>query len=246
MKKIIICLATAIAFAFTACEEVDHAEGMKTTYYPVWELDGGSLVAHQVGSAFTDPGFTATLDGEDVSADVVVGGSVGGNTSGLYTLTYSYTNPDGFSNSISRTVAVYDVANAGTADISGTYPISNCSFFRADGSLARDWNQYGGYNYAQTITSGPATGLFYVQDLYAGFYQYYYGYGAGYAFRALVLLNADNTISILNGGDIDPWGDYIADHAEPSTYNPATGEVVINWDWAYYEGFKCTTTYSMN
>ena len=67
MKKIIICLATAIAFVFTACEEVDHAEGMKVTYYPVWNLEGGSLYAFQVGSEFVDPGYTATLDGEDVT-----------------------------------------------------------------------------------------------------------------------------------------------------------------------------------
>ncbi len=244
MKKIIICLATAIAFVFTACEEVEHAEGMKTTYYPVWNLEGGSLYAYQVGSEFVDPGYSATLDGEDVTADVEVIGEVDGETSGMYQLTYSYTNPDGFTNTITRTVAVYDIANAGTTDISGTYSSSNCSFYRADDSLVRDWNAYGGYEYEQVITPGPAQGLFYVQDLYAGFYQYYYGYGAGYAFKALILLNADNTINILNGADIDPWGDSIDDHTTASFYDPANDKVVINWWWAYYSDFRCTTIYS--
>lgn len=243
MKKIIICLATAIAFVFTACEEVEHAEGMKVTYYPVWDLEGGQLYAFQVGSEFVDPGYSATLDGEDVTADVEVIGEVDGETSGMYQLTYSYTNPDGFTNTISRTVAVYDVANAGTADISGDYATSYCYRHKANGTTDNYQDNYG-FNVPMTITKGPAAGLFYVKCLLGGLYNGgAAAYGAAYEYKALILLNADNTINILNGADIDPWGDPIYDtenatYAGLSKYDPVTGDVNIYWDW-----YGSTTVY---
>ena len=154
----------------------------------------------------------------------------------MYQLTYSYTNPDGFTNTISRTVAVYDIANAGTADISGTYASSYTYILRADGSSVCYQTNYG-FNLPMTITPGPATGLFYVKCLLGGLYNGgYASYGAAYEYKALILLNADNTINILNGADIDPWGDPIYDtenatYAGQSKYDPVTGDVNIYWDW---------------
>lgn len=241
MKNIVKSLFTiALAvFAAASCDllptEKEHAEGLRVTYYPDIVLTGGNTIAWQVGETYVDPGYKATLQGNDVTGDVVVSGEVDGSESAVYTLTYSYENEDGFVSTATRTVVVYDVASASQVDISGKYSNTNTTTMKPDGSIVRNWNTYAGYNYAINITKGPATGLFYIQDLYTGFYLYYYNYGSAYAYKAFVLLNADNTINILNGDEIDPWGDPVSDYpGVDSYYDAATGDVVINWLWGYY------------
>lgn len=232
MKKILnICLTAALAVTLFSCEKEDHAIDQRVTYYPVFSLEKGSPYACQVGKPFVDPGYSAILNGSDITSDIMIEGEVDGTTSGIYNLTYSYTNSDGFVSETKRMVVVYDIANAGTADISGTYSDTNTSVFTADGTLSRNYNaHYGGYNYSEKITKGPAKGLFYIEDLMSGLYPYYAGYGNNYAYKAFVLLNSDNTINILNGNDIDPWDTPIIDcTTQDSTYDPATGDVVIKW-----------------
>lgn len=233
MKNIVKSLFTIALAAFTvvSCVQKEHAEGLRVTYYPDIVLEGGNTIAWQVGKEYVEPGYKATLQGEDVTTDVVVSGEVDGSTSAVYSLKYSYTNVDGFVSTVNRTIVVYDVANASPVDISGKYSNTNTSVYRANGDLARDYNAYyGGYNYPINITKGPATGLFYIQDLFTGLYLYYAGYGSAYAYKAFVLLNADNTIDILNGDEIDPWGDPVTQNPDfPSYYDPATGNVIVNW-----------------
>jgi len=228
MKKLYILLSAALLVLATSCEKEDHAVGQKVTYYPVFEVVGGSPYAHQLGSAWVDPGVNATLQGEAIT--LTVSGEVDPTTSGTYDITYSYTNEDGFENHVVRTVVVYDIANASSADITGTYSTTTCEYFKyADDSFVNSYNARYGFSFPETITKGPAKGLFYLQDLLCGLYEYFAGYGSNYAFKAFVLLNADNTISLLNGAEIDPWGDPIT--LLSSSYDPATGDVKLTWDW---------------
>jgi hypothetical protein len=236
MKKLsyIILSVAALALA-VSCVKEDHAKGQKVTYYPVFDVTGGTTYAHQVGTPWADPGISATVNGVDITDKLEIDDTVDGSTSGVYTVKYSYTNEDGFSNSLTRTVVVYDLANASSVDIKGDYPTVTCQTFNAAGSLVRDWNSFlGAFNYKLPIQAGPAKGLFYVSDLMAGFYWKFYngGYGSSYAYRAFILLNADNTISLLNGEDVDPFGDPIFIHAGGATgYDPVSGNVTIDWDY---------------
>ena len=244
MKKVAyIFLTLALVLSAASCAKEDHAKGLTVTYYPVFELTGGSIYAHQVGTTWAEPGISAVVNGEDVTDKLVIDDTVDGSTSGVYTVKYSYTNKDGFVNSKTRTVVVYDKANAGTADISGTYATATCKYYKlADGSYNNSYNDRYGFSFKQKITKGPAAGLFYMQDLLTGLYESYAGYGASYAFKAFILLNADNSIDLLNGDDIDPWGDAISIHTGgTSAYNPGTGEVVLTWDWAGASNFYVTS-----
>lgn len=242
MRKIYAIFSAALLIFAASCEKEDHAVNQRVTYYPVFEVVGGATYAHQVGTPWVDPGINATLKGEPITVETI--GEVDASTSGIYQLVYSYTNVDGFENHATRTVVVYDIANAGAADISGKYS-STTLIDTGRASGPRNWNEFqGSFNYALNIEKGPAKGLFYISDLMVGFYWKFYngGYGQNYAYRAFVLLNTDNTFSLLNGDDIDPWGDpiYLTAGAT-SAYNPVSGDVVVSWD--YGGSTKYCTTY---
>jgi len=92
----------------------------KITYYAILNMAGNVYMADSVGIPFADPGVTATANG--VSLPVTVSGTVDQTTPGVYVLTYSAVNKDGYPASIQRWVAVYSTtASADTNDFSGNY-----------------------------------------------------------------------------------------------------------------------------
>lgn len=219
MKKNILfaaLLALAVPTVFTSCED-DESEGKsRITYYAILELNGDANMSTQVGTAFNDPGCTATMGGEDVSDQVVTSGNVNTNKLGFYTLNYSVVNPDGFSASASRTVAVVDKNNFA--------------------SVYFGESQYGARHYfnAPIVISDNGDGTYSINDFAGGFYSYgrYPGYDAyGYDFflEATLKLNADNTIEVVETGKWY-WGD-----DKPvllnGTYDPVTGTVSLDMDF---------------
>ena len=114
MKKNILfatMLAMAAPFVLTSCSD-DESEGKsRITYYAILDMNGDANMSTPLGQAFNDPGCVATMAGEDVSDQIVTTGSVNTNALGFYTINYKVVNPDGFSASASRTVAVVDKNN---------------------------------------------------------------------------------------------------------------------------------------
>lgn len=91
----------------------------KVTYYANITLTGNSVISVIKGSAFVDPGVKADAGGTDVP--VTTTGTVNTDEVGLYNLTYSATNADGYSSSSSRIVVVIPSAELPGVDLSGTY-----------------------------------------------------------------------------------------------------------------------------
>lgn len=92
----------------------------KVTYYPILTLTGNAIIAIPNGTTYTDPGVKAQAAGVDVP--VTTSGTVDVNTDGVYTLTYSAVNSDGYSASATRKVVVYTTAaDAAANDLSGNY-----------------------------------------------------------------------------------------------------------------------------
>lgn len=125
MKNLIIFSLFAMIF-LAACNEkdiIDNADQVgisKVTYYANLALKGNGYMAVAKGSAFTDPGVTATAAG--ATLPFTVSGTVNANTVGVYVLTYTAVNKDGFPASIQRWVAVYSTDATATAnDFSGNY-----------------------------------------------------------------------------------------------------------------------------
>jgi hypothetical protein len=208
MKKIdnILILILFVAF-LSSCKKDLTSEGVsRVTYYVTFDLTQGPLVLNPKGTAFVDPGYKAI----DVTNKVTVIGSVNSGAVGLYVLTYSAKNADGYSASVSRTVIVYDPA-APSTDLTGNYSsnVSRISPARAFTGLS------------VTITK-KAPGFFYVSDFLGGFYDQgsNYNYGPTYALTGYMQLNADNSLSYVNSHNI-AWGDAANSFAN-GVYNPVT------------------------
>ena len=125
MKKVLIFSFLALAF-LASCTEKDIIQTndqvgiSKITYYPILTLTGSLYATVASGSSFTDPGVSADAGG--ASVPVVTTGTVNTSTAGVYILTYTATNKDGFSASAMRFVVVYSTDNTATAnDFSGNY-----------------------------------------------------------------------------------------------------------------------------
>ncbi len=210
-----------LAAFISGCErDLTSAGVSRITYYVTFDLTQGSLVLDPQGTPFVDPGFKATEGTTDVTNNVTVTGTVDVNQVGLYTLTYSAVNSDGFSASATRTVIVYDPAAPAT-DISGSYS----SDVARQAPYARSFT-----GLSVTITK-KAPGIFYVSDLLGGFYDQgsSYGYGPAYAMTGYLQLNADNTLTYISSYD-SGFGDSL-NSLTNGVYNPVTNEITWSTDY---------------
>lgn len=131
MKRKDALILIAIIALLTSCKKdpiisTDKQVGIsKITYYPNFELTGDAVMSIIKGSSFTDPGVKATAGGVEVP--VTTTGSVDAGTAGLYVLTYTATNADGYSGSVTRTVVVIPSAENPGVDLSGNYSAVSAS-----------------------------------------------------------------------------------------------------------------------
>ncbi|MGQ2985248.1 immunoglobulin-like domain-containing protein [Flavobacterium sp.] len=121
MKKILrykaaIAICT-IAMAITSCSNED-AVSSSVTYYAVLDMAGDRITVLNEGDTFTDPGVTATIDGQPV--DVTVDGTVDTSTPGVYDIYYSSINEDGFPAEVRRIVIVLE-SDPSSVNLEGTF-----------------------------------------------------------------------------------------------------------------------------
>lgn len=207
-----------LSVLFISCQDITTADVSHLTYYVNITLKGNSVMTVPLGGTFTDPGFTATENGTDVSSKVKVSGIVDANTTGAYTLTYSAVNKDGFPISVSRLVIVYDQTSASSIDISGTY---TSNILRTDATSGAHLS-HGPF----TVTLKKiAQGVFSIDDLLGGWYAIGSGYGSSYAGSGYVALHTDNSISIISS-TLPGWGDAI-EFYQSSYYDPNTGNIYL-------------------
>ena len=86
-------------FAERAVSIVDNAP-------PVLTLIGDTQIQLKTGTAYTEPGYTATDSGIDLTDQVTIDGAVNWEVAGSYTLTYSVTDASGNTSTATRTVIV--------------------------------------------------------------------------------------------------------------------------------------------
>ncbi|MFI5154972.1 MAG: immunoglobulin-like domain-containing protein [Chitinophagales bacterium] len=152
MKNKLLILSLWLAI-FSACNKDsitanDKQVGESTvTYYVVLTLKGPDVMSVVKGTPFTDPGAEATENGVPVT--YTTSGSVDVSTTGLYVLTYTSVNQDGYSSSVSRTVVVIASAPTPGVDISGTY------------------NYVGSSSYASTVVK-VAEGVYSTDNCWSG------------------------------------------------------------------------------
>jgi hypothetical protein len=214
----IILVATLILLNYGCKKDTEGVS--KITNLVSFELTGGPRVLVAKGGSYTDPGYKAMEGTKDVTNTVVVNSTVNGNKVGMYDVTYSAVNSDGFPTSISRTIIIYDPA-APDVNLAGDY-LSTVSRV----SPAR-----GPYLDLNVNITKIAPGFFYISDFLGGFYDQgaAYKYGPDYAMTGYFQLNADNTISLVSS-HIAGWGDSLSKLTN-GKYDPATS--TLSWD-AFY------------
>ena len=209
-------------FSLTSCNDSkDELTDSRLTYYVKLDMQGDAFVQVPIGSTYTDAGCTATMNGEDATSRIITTGldAIDTNTAGLYTVTYSAVNNDGFPASVTRTVAVCDPTI--TTDISGTWTLQAGSYRLYKGAQT----PYADY----TIKiRKDAPGIFYISDFLAGWYDQRAGYGSSYACKGYVQLLADGTLKCLESY-VPGWSDSLEDFE--GSYDEATG--TIEWTATY-------------
>jgi hypothetical protein len=97
-----------------------HVGRSGVTVYAKVSLNGPLYMTVPLNSNFTDPGIVAKEGTETIS--YTTQGTVNTSVAGVYQLTYTALNKDGFPASVVRWVAVYSTdASAAGNDLSGTY-----------------------------------------------------------------------------------------------------------------------------
>ena len=230
MKKNILLIAALalLAFGFTSCEK-KSAGHTSITYYAEIVLEGGDMILAK-GSTYVEPGYSAIMAGKDVTDQVKVDGAVNTAASGVYVLTYSMVNADGFASSASRTVVVLDPADP----IEGYWACDPASF-RLNANTGAEVAY--GYPFEILILSDPR-GVYYVDDLLAGWYCQRAGYGTNYAMQAYIGVAADGAISLLQSY-VPGWGD-TADALDDGLFDPAKGTISYKLTYAGYLIFNVT------
>ena len=125
MKKIIPLIIIVLAFGFSSCKKdeihnTDTKVGISdVTVYPVLTMAGSPYVSIVQGGTYTEAGVTAKEGTSTI--DVTTTGSVNTSQPGLYVITYSATNKDGFPATVLRTVVVLSAHENPGVDLSGKY-----------------------------------------------------------------------------------------------------------------------------
>jgi hypothetical protein len=203
---------------FTACEnDVDKdSYGLsKVTTFPTLDLvDENAVLYLPLGETYQEPGFSAAVGPEDISASVLVT-SIDVSATGLKTIAYTATNAEGYSITKTRNVYVYNADGVNTDDLSGNYTSTITRTVVATGATA-DRGPF-----TLTLTK-VCPGHYFCSDLLGGWY--WIGGGASYAsyhYDGIIRVAADGAVTADCIGTT-PWGGY-ASFLPGASYNFGTG-----------------------
>lgn len=104
MKNIKTIIFSLLAVVFLGGCTKDMEDSSRITYYPILTVNGDNLVTVLKGGSYTDAGAKAFAG--ETALTVVSEGTVDVNTTGVYVITYSAVNVDGFSSKAYRYVGV--------------------------------------------------------------------------------------------------------------------------------------------
>jgi hypothetical protein len=131
--KYLFILAASVTLFSCAKDEVKITDTQvghsRITNFAVLTMEGDPYISIVTGGSFTDPGVTAKEGADDLQVQTT--GTVDAATPGVYDITYSATNKDGFSASVTRTVAVLPEAEQAGVDISGSYVYATNAAYKA-------------------------------------------------------------------------------------------------------------------
>jgi hypothetical protein len=172
MKIRFLIIPLLLATGLFSCKKDDfnYPEGTvgssKIVYFPLISTNGEKVVAIEEGNDYTDPGATASLNG--VTAEYTTSQTITSSTApGVYTITYTAANEQGFTATDWRMVVVTPSSVisdpvVGANDFSGTY-------LRAATGVTSTWTKIGTGVYTVENPGGSSgVGLLVVAVNYSG------------------------------------------------------------------------------
>jgi hypothetical protein len=226
MKKIFrflfITSITVFAVLLSSCisdEDKDSFGLSKVTTFPTLDLIGEDAVLYlPLGEAYQEPGFSAAVGTEDITASVEVT-SINVSTTGLKTITYTAMNAEGYSISKTRDIYVYDADGVNIDDLSGDYESVIKRTAVSTGATANRGP------FTLTLTK-VCEGHYFCSDLLGGWY--WIGGGASYAayhYNGIIRVAADGDVTADCIGTT-PWGGY-AYFLSGAAYDSETGTMTF-------------------
>ena len=232
MKKNILLIAAIalLALGLTSCEK-QSAGKTSITYYAEIVLEGDAYIILPIGTKYVEPGYSATMAGKDVTDQVDVAGAVDSSTSGVYVITYSMTNADGFASSASRTVVVLDPADP----VEGFW-VCDPTSFRVNANTGAEVAYDAPF---EILILNNGDGTYDVDDLFAGWYAQRAGYGSSYAMWGTIAIDDSGAIELLESL-VDGWGDSL--DAMEGKFDAGTSTITYQAVYAEYLIFNVTLT----
>lgn len=227
-KLLYIIACVFAAFAMSSCDDDSTAGMTRITYYPVLTLDGASTLYLHRGDAFTEPGYSAELNGEDVTGDVNVSSNVDTSKSGVFSVVYSITNADGFASTASRKVIVTNPADP----VEGVYLTDANSYRDIGGTQVAYGKSF------QILVFAKGGGVYAVDDLLGGWYCQRAGYGTNYAMVGTITVD-DAGVVELGDSYINGWGDSLVKWSE-GQFDADAG--TLKWCAEYVQDMKFFVT----
>lgn len=198
MKKIIYSLFVCLSLALVSCDESTEDHSM-ITHYVEFTMDGDEVMAVALGIPYTEPGVKVSENGKDVSSTMVTEGTEDVNTDeiGVYYITYSAENSEGYPNDVTRTVVVYD-PNVTADDISGSYVTTENNTVVEPNTVTPILFK----NFAVTLEAvAGAEGVYTISDFLGGYFAKVKGRGGNYAVSGYLAVDNNNKITYLDGAD---------------------------------------------
>ncbi|MCI2109064.1 MAG: DUF5012 domain-containing protein [Bacteroidales bacterium] len=224
MKKIFyIAFCALSAIAFGSCQNITTDGVTGITYYPVITLEGDSQIIVQKGTQYNEPGYSAVLNGEDVTASVEVITNLNTSKSGAYSVTYKCVNADGFSTTASRKVIVLDLNDA----VEGLYLTSADSYRDRAGAITKYGSSF------QILVTNNGDGTYSCDDILGGYYCQRQKYGTDYALAGTFSLDDSGKVKYISSF-LSGWGDSASDmtgsfDAGTKTFNICTVYAGMNF-----------------
>lgn len=243
MKQLGVYIAIfSTVFLFSSCEKEKSSEGVsRVTDYPVFEFTGDELMFHPQGTAFVEPGVTATeggaqLDVEESTIGVFNGYSgadVDGNTADHYVKSYSAENKDGFKGSATR-----DVWVATTGDLVNSIEGVYTSTVVRNGSASAQYTDMG-----YILIWANSDGTYSISDGIGGYYDIGRGYGYAYAATGVIITANDiatNSFTFNNPFGVGAFGGVA--NMKDMMVDAAAKTVSFTTDWDAGYTFEVTLT----
>ncbi|MBP9055128.1 MAG: DUF5011 domain-containing protein [Saprospiraceae bacterium] len=179
----VIYFSLFLAFFAFSCENDPGIEASTETFLPKIELKGASSISLPCGTtSFTDPGVTATENGQPAQLAITVNpryfGSTTVNTSDVYDISYVATNKDGIPGAVFRSVTIPPCNGDMVSNLEGTYTSTIVRTNNGNGSTLTG-AQYTNMEYVYIKNIGG--NKYKISDALGGWYEFGRQLGVAYA-----------------------------------------------------------------